>query len=83
MPIQQVLPEKKEKEENIILIHRIGVIISIHDDIYQVKIFRQPKRKIFSTSLEGAYKILQHEEQKIEFPGDFCYQEEKEVRRII
>ena len=58
MGIQQILPPI-DKEEELILLHRNGAIIAISDSIYQVRIFREPERKIFTTSLENAYRFLQ------------------------
>ncbi|MHA1953512.1 MAG: hypothetical protein ACXAAM_05095 [Candidatus Heimdallarchaeaceae archaeon] len=57
MGIQRILPPI-DKEEEIILVHRNGAIIAISETIYQVRIFREPERKIFTTSLENAYKFL-------------------------
>jgi hypothetical protein len=58
MGIQRIL-QPLDKEEEIILLHRNGAIIAISESIYQVRIFREPSRKIFTTSLENAYRILQ------------------------
>lgn len=57
MGIQRILPTI-DKEEEIILLHRNGAIIAICETIYQVRIFREPERKIFTTSLENAYRFL-------------------------
>ncbi|MCG3226892.1 MAG: hypothetical protein H7645_08230 [Candidatus Heimdallarchaeota archaeon] len=57
MGIQRILPPI-DKEEEIILLHRNGAIIAISETIYQVRIFREPERKIFTTSLENAYRFL-------------------------
>ena len=57
MGIQRILPPI-DKEEEIILLHRNGAIIAISEAIYQVRIFREPERKIFTTSLENAYRFL-------------------------
>ncbi|MCG3221789.1 MAG: hypothetical protein H7641_10455 [Candidatus Heimdallarchaeota archaeon] len=57
MGIQRILPPI-DKEEEIILLHRNGAIIAISEAVYQVRIFREPERKIFTTSLENAYRFL-------------------------
>ena len=62
MGIQKILPNT-EKQKNTVLIHKNGEIISISDSIYQVRIYREPERKIFTTCLERAYIILQSEEE--------------------
>ena len=59
MGIQQILPEQSVKTEEVVLLHRNGVIIAINDAVYQVKIFKDPERKIFSTSIDNAYRMLQ------------------------
>ena len=59
MGIQQILPEQDVKTEEVVLLHRNGVIIAINDAVYQVKIFKDPERKIFSTSIDNAYRMLQ------------------------
>ena len=58
MGIQQILPEHDVKTEEVVLLHRNGVIIAINDAVYQVKIFKDPQRKIFSTSIDNAYRML-------------------------
>ncbi len=73
MQIKQLLPLKKEETENIILMHKMGVIIAFSEKVYQVKIFREPQRKIFSTSIESAYRILKEEEEKRKEKEDFLY----------
>lgn len=75
MQIKQLLPLKEEETENIILMHKLGVIIAFSEKVYQVKIFREPQRKIFSTSLESAYRILKEEEEKRKQKEDFLYSE--------
>ena len=59
MGIQQILPRNKPKTEEVVLLHRNGVIIAVSDSVYQIRIFKEPERKIFSTSVENAYRILQ------------------------
>ena len=59
MGIQQILPEENVKTEEVVLLHRNGVIIAVNDAVYQVKIFKDPERKIFSTSIDNAYRMLQ------------------------
>lgn len=72
MGIQKILPNT-ESSENAILIHRYGEIIAHSGSMYQVKIYREPKRKIFTTSIERAYIILQNEGEIIEISKDpFC-----------
>ncbi|MHA1668615.1 MAG: hypothetical protein ACTSUR_08160 [Candidatus Heimdallarchaeaceae archaeon] len=75
MQIKQLLPLKEEETENIILMHKLGVIIAFSEKVYQVKIFREPQRKIFSTSIESAYRILKEEEEKRKQKEDFLYSE--------
>ncbi|MHA1829382.1 MAG: hypothetical protein ACTSX6_12140 [Candidatus Heimdallarchaeaceae archaeon] len=75
MQIKQLLPLEEEETENIILMHKLGVIIAFSEKVYQVKIFREPQRKIFSTSLESAYRILKEEEEKRKQKEDFLYSE--------
>lgn len=58
MGTHQILPSTNQVEKDVILIHKNGEIISINNSIYQVKLFNDPKRKIFTTSIEYAYKIL-------------------------
>lgn len=58
MGMQRIIPPA-DKEEEIILLHRNGAIIAISETIYQVRIFQEPERRIFTTSLENAYKFLQ------------------------
>ena len=58
MGTHQILPSSDQVEKEVALIHRNGEIISINNSIYQVRLFSDPKRKIFTTSIECAYKIL-------------------------
>ena len=72
MGTQQILPNV-ESEENAILVHRYGEIIALNGSIFQVKIYREPDRKIFTTCLERAYIILQSEEDIIKMSKDpYC-----------
>ncbi|MCG3216202.1 MAG: hypothetical protein KAS63_05770 [Candidatus Heimdallarchaeota archaeon] len=59
MGVQKILPNDKQKTEEVVLLHKNGVIVAVNDSVYQVKIFRDPDRKIFSTSINNAYRILQ------------------------
>ena len=63
-----------DKEEEIILFHRNGAIISISDSIYQVKLFCEPERKIFTTCLENAYRFLQLGIENIDSSENYCLQ---------
>jgi hypothetical protein len=58
MGMQRIIPPENEGEE-VILLHRNGAIIAINETIYQVRIFLEPERRIFTTSLENAYRFLQ------------------------
>ena len=64
MGIQKILPNS-ESIESAILIHKYGEIIALSGSMYQVKIYREPERKIFTTCIERAYIILQNEEEII------------------
>jgi hypothetical protein len=64
MGIQKILPNS-ESSESAILIHKYGEIIALSYSMYQVKIYREPERKIFTTCIERAYSILQNEEEII------------------
>ena len=72
MGIQKILPNS-ESDESAILVHRYGEIIARNGTIYQVKIYREPERKIFTTCIERAYLILQNEEEIIKMSRDpYC-----------
>lgn len=72
MGIQKILP-KSESSENTILVHKYGEILSHNESMYQVKIYREPERKIFTTCIERAYIILQNEEEIIKMSRDpYC-----------
>lgn len=72
MGIQKILPNS-ESSESAILIHRYGEIIDHNGSMYQVKIYREPERKIFTTCIERAYIILQNEEEIIKISRDpYC-----------
>ena len=73
MGIQEVLPSAVNEEE-IILIHRNGTIIAINDTVYQVKIYRDPERKIFTTSIENAYRFLQTDDRKYDDFEDYYFE---------
>lgn len=73
MGIQEVLPSTVNEEE-IVLIHRNGTIIAINDTVYQVKIYRDPERKIFTTSIENAYLFLQTDERKYDDFEDYYFE---------
>jgi len=46
-----------EKEDN--KLHLLnGEIIPISSDVYQVVLFSEPNRKIFTTSIDRAYRII-------------------------
>ncbi len=62
MGTQKVLPSIMNEEE-IVLIHKKGIIIAVNDSVYQIKIYRDPERKIFTTSIENAYRFLQIDEK--------------------
>jgi len=36
------------------------LIIVLSNLVYQVKLYREPERRIFTTSIENAYKFLQY-----------------------
>lgn len=73
MGIQEVLPSAVNEEE-IVLIHRNGTIIAINDTVYQVKIYRDPERKIFTTSIENAYRFLQTDDRKYDDFEDYYFE---------
>ncbi|MFW9852576.1 MAG: hypothetical protein ACFFDS_06520 [Candidatus Thorarchaeota archaeon] len=73
MGIQEVLPSTVYEEE-IVLIHKNGTIIAINDSVYQVKIYRDPGRKIFTTSIENAYRFLQADERKYNDFEDYYFE---------
>ncbi len=74
MGSQRILPDSKQIERAVVLIHKNGEIITINKRIYQVKLFREPNRKIFTSSIEGAYKILQEDGMKYS-EADFYFEE--------
>ncbi len=72
MGIQKILPNS-ESSESAILIHKYGEIIAHSCSMYQVKIYREPERKIFTTCIERAYNILQNEEEIIKMSREpYC-----------
>ncbi len=58
MRSNQILPGTDQTEKEVVLLHKNGEIISINKSVYQVRIYREPNRKIFTTSIERAYTIL-------------------------
>ena len=74
MGSQQVLPSSNQIEKEVILIHKNGEIIFISNSIFQVKIFKEPNRKIFTTSLDRAYDILKKDDYDYN-EADFYYHE--------
>ncbi len=55
----QILPKAEQQDKEIVLVHKNGEIIAINKLIYQIRLFKEPNRKIYSTSIEHAYNILQ------------------------
>lgn len=74
MDSQQILPESENTETEVVLIHKNGEIISIKNSIFRVKLFKEPGRKIFTTSIERAYDILRKDDYDYN-EADFYYQE--------
>ena len=74
MGSQRILPDSKQIERAVVLIHKNGEIITINKRIYQVKLFREPNRKIFTTSIERAFRILQEDGMKYS-EADFYFKE--------
>ncbi len=58
MHSHQILPSNEQTEKEVVLLHKNGEIISINKSIFQVRIYKEPNRKIFTTSIERAYQIL-------------------------
>ncbi len=58
MGSHQILPSVDQREKEVVLIHKNGEIISINNSIYQVRLFKEPNRKIYTTSIERAYNVL-------------------------
>ncbi|MHA1304599.1 MAG: hypothetical protein ACTSQE_02255 [Candidatus Heimdallarchaeaceae archaeon] len=58
MSIHKILPRNELKNEEILAAQEKGEIIRLAKGIYQVKVYAEPKRKIFTTSVERAFKIL-------------------------
>ncbi len=58
MRSRQILPGTDQTEKEVVLLHKNGEIISINKSVYQVRIYKEPNRKIFTTSIERAYQIL-------------------------
>ncbi len=58
MAIHKIIPKDKLNNKEIISMQEEGEIIRLADGIYQVKIYDEPERKIFTTSLDTALEIL-------------------------
>jgi hypothetical protein len=71
MGIQNILPPKEEQEEEIVLIHRNGLIIALNNSVYQVKLYREPERRIFTTSIENAFNFLQNNDNSSQNKEEF------------
>ena len=78
MHSHQILPTNEQTEKEVVLYHKNGEIISINKSIYQVKIYKEPNRKIFTTSIERAYQILKMNDYNYS-EADF-YFDDKNVR---
>ncbi len=74
MGSQQILPSTDQIEKEVVLIHKNGEIISVNKTIFQVKIFKEPDRKIFTTSIDRAYQILRKNDYDYN-EADFYYNE--------
>ena len=59
MGSHQILPKVEQQDKEIVLVHKNGEIIEINKSIYQIRLFKEPNRKIYTTSIELAYNILQ------------------------
>ncbi|UJG42732.1 MAG: hypothetical protein K9W46_10110 [Candidatus Heimdallarchaeum endolithica] len=58
MSIQKIIPKENLKNEDIRATQKKGEILQVAPGIYQVIIFKQPDRKIFTTSIDRAINIL-------------------------
>lgn len=77
MRSHQILPGTDQTEKEVILLHKNGEIISINKSVYQVRIYREPNRKIFTTSIERAYLILKKNDYDYS-EADFYYNNKNE-----
>lgn len=57
----QIFPEKKKGKKEVVLQYKNGEIIKISDEIFQVILYQQPERQIFSSSIESAFRMLLEE----------------------
>ena len=57
----QIVPEKEDIKKEIVLRHKNGEIIKIGEEIFQVILYSQPERQIYSSSVENAFRILMEE----------------------
>jgi hypothetical protein len=76
MHSHQILPSNKQTEKEVVLLHKNGEIISINKSIYQVRIYKEPNRKIFTTSIERAYQILRRNDYDYT-EADFYFDEKR------
>ncbi|MCE7742649.1 MAG: hypothetical protein GOP50_09335 [Candidatus Heimdallarchaeota archaeon] len=81
MDSQQIVPTANQIEKEVVLIHKNGEIISINKSIFQVKLFKEPNRKIFTTSIERAYTILKKNDYDYS-EADFYYREKSKSDRF-
>ena len=81
MGSQRILPSTNQLEKETILIHRNGEIISIKGSVYQVKLYSEPNRKIFTTSIDRALDILSKDSYDYT-ETDFYYKEKFRRERI-
>ncbi|MHA1865327.1 MAG: hypothetical protein ACTSVB_02340 [Candidatus Heimdallarchaeaceae archaeon] len=62
MSIQKIIPKENLKNEDIRATQKKGEILQVAPGIYQVIIFKQQDRKIFTTSIDRAINILLRED---------------------
>ncbi|OLS32396.1 MAG: hypothetical protein HeimAB125_09380 [Candidatus Heimdallarchaeota archaeon AB_125] len=77
MHSHQILPSNEQTEKEVVLLHKNGEIISINKSIYQVRIYKEPNRKIFTTSIERAYQILKKNDYDYS-EADFYFDDKNE-----
>jgi len=77
MRSHQLLPGTDQTEKEVVLLHKNGEIISINKSVYQVRIYKEPNRKIFTTSIERAYQILKKNDYDYS-EADFYYNDKNE-----
>ena len=77
MHSHQILPSNAQNEKEVVLLPKNGEIISINKSIYQVRIYKEPNRKIFTTSIERAYQILKKNEYNYA-EADFYFDDKNE-----